>query len=46
LQGEHVHHSYKECMGRQLCLFLCYEEQKLPLMMDGERSNYIEERFV
>jgi len=33
-------------MGRLLCLFVCYEKQELRRVMDGGRSDCIEERFA
>jgi hypothetical protein len=46
LWWELFHRCCKECMGRQPCLFMCYGEQELYWIMDGGRSNYIEETFV
>jgi hypothetical protein len=43
LRREYIHHCYKECMGRLLCLFVCYGGQKLRRTMDGGGSVYIEE---
>jgi hypothetical protein len=43
LRQEFLHHYCKECMGRLLCLFVCYGGQELHRAMDGEGSNCIEE---
>ncbi len=40
------HCCYKECMGKQPCLFMCYWKQELHEAMDGGGSDYIEERFA
>jgi hypothetical protein len=46
LRREYVHRCRKECMGRQLSLFVCYGKQELRRTMDGGRNDCIEERFV
>jgi hypothetical protein len=33
-------------MGRQLCLFVCFEEQELRQAMDGGGNDYIDKRFL
>jgi len=43
LQQKLFYYCCKECMGRRLCLFVCYGEQELRWAMDGERSDCIEE---
>ncbi len=39
---KYIHCCCKECMGRLLCLFVCYGRQKLYCVMDGGGSVYIE----
>jgi len=36
------HSCYKECVGRQPCLFVCYGKHELHQTMDGGGSDYIE----
>jgi hypothetical protein len=43
LRQEYIHHFCKECMGRLLCLFVCYGGQELHCVMDGGENDYIEE---
>ncbi len=43
LRWEYIHHCCKECMGRLLCLFVCYGGQKLHYAMDGGGNICIEE---